>query len=438
MVQAGGFVGASIVAFLAACHMAQKYLPPPKPKILGIDLGTTYSCVGVYQAGTGKVEILEDHSGRRTIPSVVAYVSSDVISAESNKFSPSVLVGVAAKTQASLNPTNTIYESKRFIGRPYNPKLLDDDVRFPFAIINGTDGKFMFEVSSNGERQIISPEDVGAAVIGELKRTAEMRLARSVHQAVMSVPAEFTAEQRNATVRAAKLAGLEVLRILSEPTAAAMAYGLHTKASVRYIIVFDWGGGTLDVCLLQVHGGMFITHAIAGNKHLGGEDLSHRLYEHVLAAYTTTFDVDAPSVSAETKQELRVQVDHAKIQLSTAKEVQISVEDFNLAVTRQEFEALNADLLAAVMEPLEQVVRDADISKDMVDEIVLVGGSTRIPKVREMLTEYLGKPPCASIDPDEAVAVGVAMQAGIIAGAWPLQVSALEIPFEHRTIKADL
>jgi len=419
-------MGLCTIAVLVGSFYAQKWLPPPKPKIIGIDLGTTYSCVGVYRAGLGVVDILADEHGSRTIPSIVAF-------GEEN----SVLVGTEAKKQRALNPINTIYESKRFMGKPFNAVVNDDLDRFPFSIVNKS-GKPAFQVTVKDNTAYYDPEDIGAAVIGELKRTAEASLGTKITQAVMSVPAEFTPAQRNATVEAGARAGVKVLRIISEPTAAAMAYGLHTKDQTNFIVVFDFGGGTLDVSLLMKQGGMFITHAIAGNKHLGGEDLSHAFFEFCLDKVEKL--QGKPLTNAHARQRLRTEVELAKLELSTVLTHTISLGDeapLIFEVTRADFERVNAHMFDKVLQPLIKVLEEAEMDKSMVDEIVLVGGSTRIPKVRELLRDFTGKDPCSSIDPDEAVAVGVAMQAGIMAGAWPLQVSALEIPFDRRKIELD-
>lgn len=429
----GGFgttvVGIGVLSVLVGSHYVQRWLPHPKPKIVGIDLGTTYSCVGVYRAGEGVVDILADVDGRRTIPSVVGYLDNG-----------STIVGAVAKAQSSLNPTKTIYEAKRFIGKPYSAIPETDLARFPFSIVDRY-GSPHFKVEKSEGSTYLSPEDIGAAVIGELKKTAESRLGGDIKKAVMSVPAEFTEAQRNATIRAGSLAGLEVLRILSEPTAAAMAYGLHKESTVTFIVVFDFGGGTLDVSLLWKQGGMFITHAIAGNKHLGGEDLSHNFFELCLSKLENI--VGGSIESQTTKQRLRIEVEKAKLVLSSSKSATVSVvpegeiDALSFEVTRSDFERVNEQLFQKVLAPLEKVIEEAGISRDQVDEVVLVGGSTRIPKVRKLIKEYIGKSPCSDIDPDEAVAIGVAMQAGILAGAWPLQVSALEIPFENRKIELD-
>ena len=348
------------------------------------------------------------------------------------------------------------YEAKRFMGKNFSTitsQVLD---RFPFKIMESEgDGRVAFRVTGEGAKlKMLSPEEIGGMVVGELKHTAEEQLGAKIKLAVMSVPAEFNEAQRNATIRAGELAGLEVLRVLSEPTAAAMAYGLHNKAQVEYIVVFDFGGGTLDVSLLRVDGGMYSTYAVAGNKHLGGEDLSHRLYLHGLTLFEAERGVKMRS--AISMQRLRSAVERAKILLSKVDSTIMFVEldradesssssssssgdgaTFKVPVTRKMFEAINADLFEKVMAPLHRVLDDAEVDKSEIDEVVLVGGSTRIPKVRELLTIFLGKPPCSSIDPDEAVAVGVSMQAGILGGAWPLQVSVLEAPWTGESVELE-
>eukprot|EP00040_Diaphanoeca_grandis_P031739 m.190480 g.190480 ORF g.190480 m.190480 type:complete len:391 (+) comp32405_c11_seq1:249-1421(+) len=304
-------IGILVLSVLVASHYVQRWLPAPKPKIIGIDLGTTYSCVGVYRAGVGTVDILADEQGSRTIPSVVAFTEGNI------------LVGVAAKKQRALNPKNTIYESKRFMGKPFNAVVHDTLDRFPFKIVNQS-GKPVFEVSTKDTPMFYTPEEIGAAVIGELKRTAELSLNAKITQAVMSVPAEFTPAQRNATIKAGALAGLEILRILSEPTAAAMAYGLHTKDQTNFIVVFDFGGGTLDVSLLMKQGGMFTTVAIAGNKHLGGEDLSHAFFEFALELVEQK--LGHALTDAYARQRLRTAVELAKLDLSSSLTHTISLQ----------------------------------------------------------------------------------------------------------------
>lgn len=239
-------------------------MPAPKPRFVGIDLGTTYSCVGVYHAGTGHVEIIPDAEGRRTMPSVVAYTGDGA-----------ALVGASAKQQQATNPTRTIFEAKHFIGQPYTPALAALAARFPFQVVNASGSpRFSLPGGAGTGEMVLSPEDVGAKVVTALKLQAEAKLGVPIKRVVMSVPADFNAAQRNATERVGNMAGLEVLRVISEPTAAAMAYGIHKRTDeVDLLMVFDFGGGTLDVSLLSIEGSMFITSAIAGNTHLGGEDL---------------------------------------------------------------------------------------------------------------------------------------------------------------------
>ncbi|EDQ85278.1 uncharacterized protein MONBRDRAFT_38951 [Monosiga brevicollis MX1] len=370
-------VGAAVVviSYLVATH-----LPPPKPKIAGIDLGTTYSCIALYHAGSGEVEVVPDSVSKRlTIPSVAAIEAKN----------GTVLVGSEAKAQATLNPANTVYEAKRFIGRSFSVEHANEE-RFPFTIFNRS-GSFGFRLPADQHHVLDSPEKVGAQILTRLKQSAEALLATKVtyvlliatsSRCVMAVPAEFTEAQRNATKDAAALAGLEVLRLLTEPTAAAMAYGLHEQQALsRY-------NGTMQ---------------------------------------------DSP----ELQQRLRVAAEELKVCLSDKLQCDVRVAldagtsdaAFEASLTRSEFEAINAEIFERMRQPVLEALSKAGVPAQGIHEVVLVGGSTRVPKVRATLTEMFGKPPHTSIDPDQAVAVGVAVQAGILAGAWPLTVSAIEIPF---------
>ncbi|KAJ7351743.1 Heat shock 70 kDa protein 13 [Desmophyllum pertusum] len=381
----GLFLG-GIFALVVAGYIAQSRLPPPKPKIIGIDLGTTFSCVGVYQAITGHVDILANENGSKVIPSVVAFTDNGVLF-----------------------------------------KITSDEKNSP---------KFVIE--SHGNQTLVSPEEIGAAILRELKQTAERNISRSVNQAVMSVPAEFDMAQRNATIKAASLAGIKVVRLINEPTAAAMAYGLHKKAKVSNVMVVDLGGGTLDVSLLNIQGGMFVTMAMAGNNRLGGQDFNARLMSYLMAVIKDRFGEEL--TNAEDIQRLRQEVESTKINLTAEAAVVVRLHlrslnqgkklaIFEEKIPRLTFEKLNEDLFQKVLEPIERVLKEVDLPKEDVDEIVLVGGSTRIPRVRQLIEEYFnGKKPNVSIDPELAVAKGVAIQAGIIGGMWPLQVSALELP----------
>lgn len=422
-----GVVLGGIFALVVAGYIAQSRLPPPKPKIMGIDLGTTFSCVGVYQAVTGHVDILANENGSKVIPSVVAFTDNGV------------LVGNRALAQAELNPRSTIYDAKRFIGK----KFSKDDLRklsslYQFKITSDEKDDPKFVIESHGNQTLVSPEEIGAAILRELKRTVEKNISRSVNQAVMSVPAEFNMAQRNATVKAASLAGINIVRVINEPTAAAMAYGLHKKAGVANVMVVDLGGGTLDVSLLNIQGGMFVTMAMAGNNRLGGQDFNVRLMSYLMAVIKERFGQDL--TNAEDIQRLRQEVESTKVNLTSQDWVIVrlplpslnqgkKLAVFEEKVSRLTFEKLNEDLFQKVLQPIERVLSKVELPKEYVDEVVLVGGSTRVPRVRQLIKEYFnGKAPNVSIDPELAVATGVAIQAGIIGGMWPLQVSALELP----------
>lgn len=422
----GLFLG-GIFALVVAGYIAQSRLPPPKPKIIGIDLGTTFSCVGVYQAITGHVDILANENGSKVIPSVVAFTDNGV------------LVGKRALDQAELNPRSTFYDAKRFIGRTFSKEDLQKlSSLYQFKITSDEKNSPKFVIESHGNQTLVSPEEIGAAILRELKQTAERNISRSVNQAVMSVPAEFDMAQRNATIKAASLAGIKVVRLINEPTAAAMAYGLHKKARVSNVMVVDLGGGTLDVSLLNIQGGMFVTMAMAGNNRLGGQDFNARLMSYLMAVIKDRFGEEL--TNAEDIQRVRQEVESTKINLTAEAAVVVRLHlrslnqgeklaIFEEKIPRLTFEKLNEDLFQKVLEPIERVLKEVELPKEDVDEIVLVGGSTRIPRVRQLIEEYFnGKKPNVSIDPELAVAKGVAIQAGIIGGMWPLQVSALELP----------
>ena len=403
-------LGGSILALFVAGYIAQNRLPAPVPRIVGIDLGTTFSCIGVYHAGTGRVEILADKDGYEIIPSVVARHKNGTW-----------LVGRSAVAQAKHNAKNTFYDAKRFIGKSYaSLNRTDTSHRYQFVVeANATTGSPHFVVES--ETEAIDPERVGALIVATLKKTAESRLKVSVTKAVMSVPAEFDEKQRNATIRAAKLAGLDVVRLINEPTAAALAYGLHNKTGVSTVMVVDLGGGTLDVSLLSVQGGMFVTMAMAGNNRLGGQDFNQRLVDHVIA---TAGDVSDP----DRLQKLYQGVEKAKLELTDNQWALINIDDFpTMNITREQFESINADLFLKVLDPVRRVLDVVKGTADDVDEVVLVGGSTRVPRIRALIRDFFGgMEPNVGVNPDLAVTTGVALQAGIIGGAWPLQVSAIE------------
>lgn len=421
-------LGSAVLAVLVAGYIMQKYLPPPAPKIAGVDLGTTFSSIGIYQAVTGATEIVADDTGRKSIPSVIAFLPNGT-----------VLVGSRAVEQQEKNPLRTIYDAKRFIGKVLtedDPDFKLDRKRYPFAIKLSNEGRAYFEVPlDGGVVKKITPEEVGSLIIAYLRKWAEKKYKTPIKQVVISVPAEFDELQRNSTSDAAQLAGMEVRRVVSEPTAAALAYGLHKKKGVEYIVVVDLGGGTMDVSVLWLQGGMFVTIAMAGNNRLGGQDFNDRVQKHLIKRIEDDFG--SPLVDKEDIQQLRLAIETAKIQLTTFPETNIdlklqSVGTFHYRLTRTEFEALNEDLFESIEEPIRAALADANIGPSDVDEIVLVGGSTRIPRVRKVVGSYFGKASNYGIDPELAVVTGAAVQAGVIGGGWPLQVSAMEMPAVRR------
>lgn len=423
-------IGSVILALFLAGYLGQQYLPPPKPKVIGLDLGTTFCSVGVFHPGSGEVEVIADEEGRRSIPSAVSFTAT------------AVLAGHEALELADDNPQNTVYDAKRFIGKIFEPGVLEQEsARYPFKVINNN-GSAEFLLSTN-HTFTVSPEFIGSRLLLKMRKMAERHLDARIQKAVISVPAEFDERQRNFTVRAANLAGLEILRVINEPTAAAMAYGLH-KVDVFNVLVIDLGGGTLDVSLLNKQGGMFFTRAMAGNNKLGGQDFSQRLLQYTIERARQEFGV--PPALKEDIHRLRQAVEAAKLNLTLQPSAAVSVAlrlrgpdgseaaapvPFRAVITRELFEELNEDLFQKILAPVETVLAEGGLEKVDVDEIVLVGGSTRIPRIRRLISEYFGKDPNTSVDPDLAVVTGVALQAGIMGGSWPLQVSAIEIPNRH-------
>ncbi|XP_037533372.1 heat shock 70 kDa protein 13 [Nematolebias whitei] len=424
-------IGSVILALLLAGYLGQQYLPPPKPKVIGLDLGTTFCSVGVFHPGSGEVEVVADAEGRKSIPSAVTFTAA------------AVLAGHEALELGDINPHNTVYDAKRFIGKKFEAGVLEEESsRYPFKVINNN-GSAEFVISTN-HTFTVSPEFIGSRLLLKMKKMAERQLGVLIQKAVISVPAEFDERQRNYTVRAANLAGLEILRVINEPTAAAMAYGLH-KVDVFNVLVVDLGGGTLDVSLLNKQGGMFLTRAMAGNNKLGGQDFSQRLLQYTTQLVLKEFGV--PPTLKQDIHRLRQAVEAAKLNLTLHPSAMIRVPLnlhgssqspegtapvlFQTQVTRQLFEELNEDLFLKVLAPVKTVLVEGHLEKEDVDEIVLVGGSTRIPRIRRLISEFFGKDPNTSVDPDLAVVTGVAIQAGIMGGSWPLQVSAIEIPNRH-------
>lgn len=423
-------IGSVILALFLAGYLGQQYLPPPKPKVIGLDLGTTFCSVGVFHPGSGEVEVIADEEGRKSLPSAVSFTPT------------AVLAGHEAVDLADSSPQNTIYDAKRFIGKVFEPGVLESEsARYPFKVTNNN-GSAEFVISTN-HTFTVSPEFIGSRLLLKMRKMAERQLGVPIQKAVISVPAEFDERQRNYTIRAANLAGLDILRVINEPTAAAMAYGLH-KVDVFNVLVVDLGGGTLDVSLLNKMGGMFLTRAMAGNNKLGGQDFSQRLLQFTTERVRQEFGI-APTLKEDIHR-LRQAVEAAKLNLTVHPKTTIHLplhlftQDasdppkkviFNLEIARTQFEELNEDLFQKILTPIETVLAEGHLDKGEVDEIVLVGGSTRIPRIRKIITEFFRKEPNTSVDPDLAVVTGVAIQAGIMGGSWPLQVSALEIPNRH-------
>lgn len=423
-------LGTSVLALLLAGYFAQHYLPPPKPKIVGIDLGTTYSCVGVYHAVSGKVDILEAQDGHQCIPSVVAFSEEGV------------LVGYKAVAQSEHNPKNTIYDAKRFIGKVFKEEEVQSlQKSYPFKLEADEYGMIRYVISVNNTERHVRPEDIGTTIIGFLRNVAQTNLSSPVTKTVMSVPAEFDQLQRNYTRKAANKAGLDVFRIINEPTAAALAYGLHTKPSLHNVLVIDLGGGTLDVSLLNVQGGMFLTQGMAGNNKLGGQDFNQRLHSYLKSVIEKRYK--QPLTDKEDLQTLRLAVEEAKINLTASDNTLLSIHLHSLGkkslfqevITRSKFVELNSDLFDKVVEPIQTVLKATHLHPEEIDEVVLVGGSTRIPKVRQLIQEFFNQKPNTQIDPELAVAMGVSVQAGIIGGMWPLTVSAVELPTRVKKIQ---
>ncbi|GAB1599217.1 endoplasmic reticulum chaperone BiP-like [Argonauta hians] len=377
--------------------------------VIGIDLGTTYSCVGVFK--NGRVEIIANDQGNRITPSYVAFT------AEGER-----LIGDAAKNQLTSNPENTIFDVKRLIGRTWDDKSVQNDIKFyPFKVIN-KNNKPHVQATVSGETKVFAPEEISAMVLGKMREIAEAYLGKEVKHAVVTVPAYFNDAQRQATKDAGTIAGLNVMRIINEPTAAAIAYGLDKREGEKNILVFDLGGGTFDVSLLTIDNGVFEVMATNGDTHLGGEDFDQRVMEHFIKLYKKKKGKDLRKDNRAI-QKLRREVEKAKRLLSTQHQARLEIEalfdgeDFSEAITRAKFEDLNMDLFRSTTKPVQKVLEDSTLKKKDIDEIVLVGGSTRIPKIQFLVKEFFnGKEPNRGINPDEAVAYGAAVQAGVLSG----------------------
>ena len=383
---------------------------------IGIDLGTTYSCVGIYQHG--KVEIIANEMGNRTTPSFVAFNDSER------------LIGDAAKNQVAMNPHNTIFDAKRLIGRKFDDEKIQADMKhWPFKLYNDC-GKPKIQVEFKGETKRFAPEEVSSMVLTKMREIAESYLGTKVTDAVITVPAYFNDSQRQATKDAGAIAGLNVLRIINEPTAAALAYGLDKNLKgERNVLIFDLGGGTFDVSILAIdEGSLFEVKSTAGDTHLGGEDFDNRLVNHFLEEFKRKHKKDL-SGNARALRRLRTACERAKRTLSSSTEASIEVDalhegiDFYSKVSRARFEELCMDLFRSTLLPVERALNDAKMDKAQIHDVVLVGGSTRIPKVQKMLQDFFcGKQLNLSINPDEAVAYGAAVQAAILTGDSSSQI----------------
>ena len=374
---------------------------------IGIDLGTTYSCVSVFK--NGNCEIIANSDGDRTTPSWVAFNSTEK------------LVGQSAKSQAAMNTGNTVYDAKRLLGRKFSDPTVQNDIKhYSFKVVGDNDDKPVIELEDGTKYY---PEQVSAMVLTEMKKTAESFLGQQISKAVVTVPAYFNDSQRQSTKDACRIAGLDVLRIINEPTAAALAYGLDKNfEGDRNVLIFDLGGGTFDVSLLTIDDGMFEVKATAGDTHLGGEDFDTRMVTHFIEEFKRKEKSDIRGNSRALRR-LRTACEKAKRTLSTSSTASIEIDalfdgkDFYSSITRARFEELCGDLFRGCLDPVEKVLRDAKMDKNTIHDVVLVGGSTRIPKVQKLLSDFFnGKELCKSVNQDEAVAYGAAVQAAILTG----------------------
>lgn len=380
-----------------------------KGPAVGIDLGTTYSCVGVFQHG--KVEIIANDQGNRTTPSYVAFTDTER------------LIGDAAKNQVAMNPSNTVFDAKRLIGRRFDDSSVNKDMKhWPFKIINES-GRPKVQVEYKGETKSFYAEEISSMVLTKMKETAQACLGKTINDAVVTVPAYFNDSQRQATKDAGVIAGLNVLRIINEPTAAAIAYGLDKKVGAeRNVLIFDLGGGTFDVSILSIEEGIFEVKSTAGDTHLGGEDFDNNIVDYFVEEFKRKHKKDM-SNNKRALRRLRTACERAKRTLSSSTQTSIEIDslfegiDFYTSITRAKFESLNNALFESTKDPVEKAICDAGLEKGKIHEVVLVGGSTRIPKIQEILQKFFdGKELNKSINPDEAVAYGAAVQAAILSG----------------------
>ena len=387
---------------------------------IGIDLGTTYSCVGVWQ--NERVEIIANDQGNRTTPSYVAFTDSER------------LIGDAAKNQVAMNPANTVFDAKRLIGRKFSDSVVQSDMKhWPFKVATKGDDKPVIHVEFHGESKSFNPEEISSMVLVKMREIAESYLGKEVKKAVVTVPAYFNDSQRQATKDAGTIAGLEVLRIINEPTAAAIAYGLdRMEDAERNVLIFDLGGGTFDVTLLTIDGGIFEVKATNGDTHLGGEDFDNRMVNHFQDEFKRKNKGKDMSGSQRALRRLRTACERAKRTLSSVAQATIEIDslydniDFQATITRARFEEMCGDLFRGTLQPVERVLQDSKMDKRQVHDVVLVGGSTRIPKIQTLVSDFFGgKDLNRSINPDEAVAYGAAVQAYILTGGKSKQTEGL-------------
>lgn len=389
---------------LASAKEEEKYECP----IIGIDLGTTFSCVGIFK--NGQVEVIPNELGNRITPSVVAFTDEER------------LIGEAAKNQATVNPTRTLYDVKRLIGRKYSDKTVQYDKKYlPYEIVDRDSKPYIQVPNVRGETKVYAPEEISAMVLVKMREIAESYSGKKIKNAIVTVPAYFDNSQRQSTKDAGIIAGLNVVRVLNEPTAAAIAYGLDQKEE-QNILVFDLGGGTFDVSILTIDEGVFEVIGTNGDTHLGGEDFDQRVLDHFMKLIQKKSNIDI-SRDKRAIQKLKREVEKGKRALSSQHETKIEIEDlvegydFSESLSRAKFEEINGDLFKKTLEPLKLALEGAGLKKNEIDEIVLVGGSTRIPKIRQLVKEFFnGKEPNTGINPDEAICYGAAVQGGVICG----------------------
>ena len=378
-----------------------------KKYAIGIDLGTTYSCVGWWR--DNRCEIISNDQGNRTTPSFVAFTDTER------------LIGDGAKNQSTQNPENTVYDAKRLIGRKFSDPVIQNEIQsFSFNVVDGGDDKPKIKVNYKNEEKTYHPEEISSMILVKMKEIAESYIGHEVVDAVITVPAYFNDSQRQATKDAGQIAGLNVLRVINEPTAAAIAYGLDKKLEEQNVLIFDFGGGTFDVSLLTIDEGIFEVKATAGDTHLGGEDVDNLMVNHFKGEFKRKYKLDIND-NKKSMRRLKIACERAKRTLSSGTSATIEIDslydgiDFNSSISRAKFESICMNLFQKCMTPVTKVLQDSGLSKSDVHEIVLVGGSTRIPKIQELLSEFFnGKELCKSVNPDEAVAFGASIQAAIL------------------------